>query len=136
MKNLTSLISGAIFGIGLTISGMVNPAKVIGFLDIAGTWDPTLAFVMGGALIPMMITWVFAKKMSKPIAESQFKMPSTTDLDKPLIVGSALFGIGWGMVGICPGPGLAALSFGGGSISIFVSAMIGGMVIHHLAVKP
>ncbi len=129
MKNLTSLISGIIFGLGLTVSGMVNPAKVIGFLDVAGAWDPTLIFVMGGAMIPMFIAWAFSKKMSAPVAESEFKLPTLGSIDKKLVTGAATFGIGWGLVGICPGPGLAAVTFGETGVVIFVAAMIAGMAI-------
>lgn len=129
MRHLTSLFAGALFGLGLTISGMVDPAKVIGFLDIAGAWDPTLAFVMGGAMIPMFISWAFVKKMQSPIAESDFKIPTLTHIDPRLLSGAALFGIGWGLVGICPGPALSALTFGGESILIFVASMIGGMFL-------
>lgn len=129
MKQVTSLIAGAIFGLGLTISGMVNPAKVIGFLDIAGNWDPTLIFVMGGAMIPMFVSWALVKKMRRPIGGGEFSLPTLKEIDKRLLSGAAMFGIGWGLVGICPGPGLSALTFGNPNILVFVSAMIIGMIV-------
>lgn len=129
MRYLTSLICGILFGIGLTISGMVNPAKVIGFLDVTGNWDPTLAFVMGGAMVPMFLAWALKKSVKHPIVESTFQLPQKTEVDRPLLIGATLFGAGWGMAGICPGPGLAALTFGENGIVIFVLAMIAGMMI-------
>ncbi|MEM7269562.1 MAG: DUF6691 family protein [Pseudomonadota bacterium] len=131
MKLLISLASGALFGIGLVIADMVNPARVQAFLDPFGAWDPTLAFVMGGAIIPMLIAWAFAKGR-KPLFAAAF--PSLrTEIDRPLVAGSAMFGAGWGLSGFCPGPAIAALSFAGGSGLIFVAAMIAGMGLYRLA---
>lgn len=132
MKYLTSLLCGVLFGVGLTISGMVNPAKVIGFLDVAGSWDPTLAFVMAGAMAPMFLAWAIKKNMNRPIVAQDFKLPAKTNIDRPLLIGASLFGAGWGMVGICPGPGLAALTFGENGITIFVISMIIGMAIFNV----
>lgn len=133
MRYLTSLLCGVLFGIGLTISGMVNPAKVIGFLDVAGAWDPTLAFVMAGATVPMFVAWIVKKNMKNPIIEAKFDISQNTKVDRPLLIGATIFGAGWGMAGICPGPGLAALTFGESGIIIFVISMIIGMVIFNVS---
>ena len=105
-----ALIAGALFGAGLTVSGMADPQRVRGFLDLFGAWDPTLAFVMGGALIPMAIAWRFQRRMTSPMAAERFALPTARDLDPRLIGGAALFGIGWGIAGLCPGPAIADLA--------------------------
>ncbi|WP_218048682.1 DUF6691 family protein [Curvivirga aplysinae] len=129
MRLITGLIAGSLFGIGLTISDMVNPKRVLGFLDIAGEWDPTLLFVMGGAMLPMFISWFFVKKLKHPLCETDFQIPSKQRINVKLIMGSALFGIGWGTIGICPGPSLASIGTGNVSLLIFVSSMIAGMLL-------
>lgn len=132
-RNLPILASGMLFGAGLTLGGMTDPARVRGFLDLFGDWDPTLAFVMGGAVIVMAIAWRFQPKLTRPIFADAFSLPSRTDLTPRLIGGSALFGIGWGVAGLCPGPGVAALVIEPLSAAIFVAAMLAGMFLVRLA---
>lgn len=127
--NLLVAASGTLFGAGLTIGGMTNPARVRGFLDIFGDWDPTLAFVMGGAVIVMAFTWAVQRRMSGPFMASSFKLPDTSDLTPKLVGGSAIFGIGWGIAGLCPGPGFAALVIEPAKAAAFVASMLGGMVL-------
>ena len=129
---LVPLASGVIFGGGLTLGGMTDPARVRGFLDIAGDWDPTLAFVMGGAVLVMAVAWTFQRKMQRPLFAEGFALPDARDLTPRLIGGSALFGIGWGIAGLCPGPGFAALAIAPVSAAIFVTAMLAGMVLVRL----
>ena len=130
MKNLTALISGLVFGLGIAISGMANPAKVLNFFDVAGTWDPSLIFVMGGALVTAMIGYriVFGAQ-SRPLFEPSFLLPQNRTVDRNLVGGSALFGIGWGITGFCPGGAIPALGFGGIETALFVTSLIGGMLI-------
>jgi len=125
----SALIAGLIFGLGLVISQMINPKKVIDFLDILGDWDPSLAFVMGAALIVTAIGYRLSWRNSKPFAAERFQVPGNRTIDKKLAIGAILFGIGWGLVGLCPGPAIAALFIGGLPIIIFLGAMIAGMVI-------
>jgi uncharacterized membrane protein YedE/YeeE len=127
MRNLFALISGALFGAGLFISGMTDTAKVQGWLDVFGAWDPTLAFVMGGALIPMAIAWWFTQGR-KPVLGGDFPERPKARIGRDLVVGSVLFGMGWGLVGLCPGPSLASLSYGGFGHWLFMAAMITGMI--------
>ncbi|WP_379921910.1 DUF6691 family protein [Erythrobacter sp. R86502] len=129
---IVSLASGTIFGAGLTIGGMTDPARVRGFLDLFGNWDPTLAFVMGGAVLIMAVAWTFQRKMMRPFFAEGFALPDRTDLTGKLIGGSALFGIGWGIAGLCPGPGFAALAIAPVSAAIFVAALLMGMTIVRL----
>lgn len=130
MKNLTALFAGLVFGLGIAISGMANPAKVLNFFDIAGTWDPSLIFVMGGALLTTMIGYriVFGAR-SKPLFEPSFSLPQNRQIDRNLVGGSALFGVGWGIAGFCPGGAIPALGFGGTETLFFVASLIGGMLI-------
>lgn len=125
-----ALVSGAIFGLGLSLSGMMNPARVRGFLDIAGDWDPTLAFVLAGAVAVSAIGMALVRRMQKPLLDNRFHLPGTEAVDRRLVVGSAIFGVGWGMVGLCPGPALASLSLGLPATVLFVAAMFAGMVAH------
>jgi hypothetical protein len=129
---LIPLVSGTIFGAGLTIGGMTDPARVRGFLDLFGDWDPTLAFVMGGAVLVMALAWVVQRKMQRPAFAEGFSLPDRNDLTPRLIGGSALFGIGWGIAGLCPGPGFAALAIAPASAAMFVAAMIAGMALVRL----
>jgi uncharacterized membrane protein YedE/YeeE len=129
---LIALISGTLFGAGLALSGMLNPARVRGFLDLFGHWDPTLAFVMGGALVVMGIAWRIQPRMKRPIACEEFSLPGTSLIDKKLITGAVLFGIGWGLAGLCPGPALASLAIYPGKVIIFVIAMAAGMTLFGL----
>jgi len=129
MKLVTAYIAGLVFGVGISISGMANPAKVINFFDIAGTWDPSLAFVMGGALIVALIGYRLVFKTDRPLLEPAFILPVKTDLDTRLIGGSAIFGIGWGLAGFCPGGALPVLVSGGWLVVLFVAAVVAGMAI-------
>jgi uncharacterized membrane protein YedE/YeeE len=124
---IVPLASGILFGAGLTIGGMTDPARVRGFLDLFGAWDPTLAFVMGGAVLVMALAWLLQRKMLRPFFADGFSLPDRNDLTPRLIGGSALFGIGWGIAGLCPGPGFAALAIEPVSAAIFISAMLAGM---------
>ncbi len=125
---LSSLAAGSLFGAGLTISQMVNPNKVASFLDVAGDWDPSLALVMGSALGVTAVLYRFALRRSAPLFEAEFHLPKTSTIDGKLLFGSALFGIGWGLGGLCPGPALAGLSYGLRDSLIFVGSMAAGML--------
>jgi len=127
MRNLLALLAGGLFGIGLYLSGMTNTDKVQGFLDFFGAWDPTLAFVMGGAILPMAAAWAVTQSR-KPLAGGEFPARPDARLDRKLIVGAIMFGMGWGLVGLCPGPALASLSFGGTGGMVFLIAMLAGMI--------
>ena len=130
MRILVSLVSGLLFGLGLTLSDMIDPARVLGFLRVAGgAWDPTLAFVMGGALVPMAIAWAVSRRLKAPACGDSFPDPASPAIDARLLAGSALFGAGWGLVGFCPGPAFAALGLGRVPVLIFVAAMLAGFWI-------
>lgn len=129
MRNLFALISGSLFGIGLLVSGMVDTQRVQGWLDIFGDWDPTLAFVMGGAILPMFFTWRLALKRIEPLTGGSFPAPIEQKITADLAIGSMLFGAGWGLAGLCPGPSFAALTFGGWEGLLFVAAMVAGMAL-------
>ena len=124
---LPPLVSGTLFGAGLALGGMTDPARVRGFLDLFGAWDPTLAFVMGGAVLVMAVAWRFVPRMAHPLFAEKFALPTRTDLTGRLIGGSALFGIGWGVAGLCPGPGVAALAIEPAAAATFIIAMLAGM---------
>lgn len=126
MRNIFSLIAGVLFGLGLAVSGMVNPAKVIGFLDVAGKWDPSLAFVMGGAVLVTAFTFRLVLRRPAPIFSDVFHLPAKNDLDGRLITGAAIFGVGWAMAGLCPGPALASIGFLDEKLLIFVLALVIG----------
>ena len=126
MRTIFALISGALFGAGLLVSGMVDTAKVQGWLDVFGDWDPTLAFVMGGAIVPMAIAWQLTRGR-KPLAGGEFPPKPEARLGRNLVLGSVLFGMGWGLAGLCPGPSMASLTFNGIGGVVFVSAMALGM---------
>ncbi|MAY19451.1 MAG: hypothetical protein CL955_02380 [Erythrobacteraceae bacterium] len=129
------LLSGVIFGAGLALGGMTDPARVRGFLDLFGDWDPTLAFVMGGAVIVMAIAWVVQKQLVHPVFAESFALPGTQDLNPKLIGGAGLFGIGWAIAGLCPGPGIAALVIEPASAAIFIVAMLAGMALVRMTEK-
>jgi uncharacterized membrane protein YedE/YeeE len=129
-KTFAALACGMIFGLGLAISGMIHPAKVVGFLDVAGNWDPTLAFVMGGALLVAVPAYRAILGRRRPVLAKDFSLPTKSRLDGPLIGGSALFGVGWGLVGFCPGPAVAAIVTGLPAVLGFVAAMLAGMALH------
>lgn len=128
MRTIAALFAGGLFGAGLLISGMTDTLKVQGWLDIFGDWDPTLAFVMGGGMIPMIIAWRYTQGR-KPVLGGTFPEPVKPEADKKLVVGSVMFGIGWGLSGLCPGPSLASLSFGGFGGVVFLAAMLAGMAL-------
>ncbi len=132
---LGGLVAGLLFGAGLLISGMINPAKVIGFLDLAGNWDPSLAFVMLGGVTVTAIGYRTVLRRSQPLFEPKFSLPTRTDIDPSLVLGAGLFGIGWGLSGYCPGPALAGLGFGRPETLVFVAAMLLGMVAARLSGK-
>ena len=127
MPTFFALLAGAVFGIGLILSGMADPAKVLGFLDLAGAWDPSLAFVMGGAILVGALAFTFARKRTVSLLGLQMRMPTSTQLDRRLVGGSLLFGVGWGIAGFCPGPALVALGMGEAKAAVFVAAMLAGM---------
>ncbi|MGD8116574.1 DUF6691 family protein [Vibrio sp. TRT 29B02] len=127
---LSALISGLLFGVGMALSGMIEPQKVIGFLDVAGQWDPSLAFVMGGALLIFMPCYFLVIKPRKAsVTGCEYSLPRAKNVDSKLISGSALFGLGWGIAGICPGPAVASLGLGNLSIVIFFCAMVVGSLL-------
>lgn len=126
---LTALVAGFIFGIGLTISQMINPAKVIGFLDILGDWDPSLALVMIGALIITAIGYRLAWRRETPVFAERFQVPGNRQIDKRLATGATLFGVGWGLIGLCPGPAFSTIAIGGLPIIVFLGAMAVGMAL-------
>jgi uncharacterized protein len=128
MDKLTVFISGLLFGAGVTISGMVNPMKVLNFLDVTGTWDASLILVMGAGLAVTLVGYHFIFKRTAPLFASDFKLPTLTRIDAPLLGGAALFGLGWGLSGFCPGPAVASLAFGNTQSFIFVAAMAVGMI--------
>jgi uncharacterized protein len=130
LRMLVALFSGTLFGLGLAASGMVDPAKVIGFLDVTGDWDPTLAFVMGGALLVTIPTFRLILKHPHPALADDFELPSNKGLDTRLIGGATLFGVGWGLAGFCPGPSVTALATGLTPVFAFVAAMVAGMVLY------
>jgi uncharacterized protein len=132
MRIVSALIAGLIFGLGLILSGMTNPAKVIGFLDLAGRWDPSLAFVMAGAILIGAIAFRLAGKRSTAVLGEPMRLPTATKIDRRLMLGSLAFGIGWGLAGFCPGPALTSLLTGSKPVAIFVAAMLGGMAIFEL----
>ena len=130
MRVLSALAVGLLFGLGLTISEMINPAKIIAFLDIGGAWDPSLLVVMGSALAVSFIGYRVVLARSKPVFEPSFQLPTKTVIDRPLLIGAALFGAGWGLAGLCPGPALAAIGLGVGPVFVFLAAMVAGFVLH------
>ena len=127
MSFLVNLALGLLFGAGLVVSGMADPAKVLNFLDLFGTWDPSLAFVMGGAVLVAFVGYRLVLRRDRPIAADAFHLPTRNDIDARVLVGPAIFGIGWGLGGFCPGPALAALGLGATGTLAFVPAMIFGM---------
>lgn len=135
LRILMALAAGLVFGLGLTVSQMINPAKVIAFLDVAGNWDPSLAFVMAGAIAVAAVGFALGKRRRAPICAPAFARSMKRSVDGRLVVGSTLFGTGWGLAGYCPGPALASLAFGGMSTLVFVAAMPAGMAMSAAADK-
>ena len=133
MRNLVAaIVTGTLFGAGLALSDMVNPARVLAFLDPLGAWDPTLAFVMAGALVPSTIGYFIARRARRPLFHTDFHIPENRIVDRQLVVGGIVFGIGWGLVGYCPGPAVAGLAYGLWQSWIFVAAMLAGMLLHRV----
>ena len=127
MIAFASLLAGLVFGLGLIASGMANPAKVLGFLDLAGHWDPSLAFVMAGAIVVGAVAFAVANRRARSFLGAEMRLPSARHIDRRLVLGSVLFGIGWGVAGFCPGPALVALGMGEVKALVFVAAMLVGM---------
>ncbi|SHG06446.1 hypothetical protein SAMN04487965_3235 [Microbulbifer donghaiensis] len=133
---LTAFIAGLVFGLGLLVSGLANPAKVLAFLDLAGVWDPSLALVMIGAIAVGLPVFYLAKGRDLSVLGEQMKLPTSTDIDRPLVIGGLLFGIGWGLAGFCPGPAIVATGAGELKAIVFTVAMLSGMGIFHLLNRP
>jgi uncharacterized membrane protein YedE/YeeE len=132
MTVLASLLAGLVFGLGLLVSGMASPAKVLGFLDLAGAWDPSLALVMVGAILVGMVAFTLARKRTASFLGLDMKLPTARHIDRRLVIGSVVFGIGWGIAGLCPGPALVALGTGQVKAVVFVVAMLAGMGLFEL----
>ncbi|RTY19792.1 YeeE/YedE family protein [Stenotrophomonas geniculata] len=132
MSRLAALLCGLLFGAGLVIGDMVNPARVLAFLDVLGDWDPSLAWVMVGALLPSTFAYRWVRRRQKPLFAGEFHLPTARDLDRPLLIGSALFGMGWGLAGVCPGPSIALLGTTSPYALAFFFAMVAGMLMHAL----
>lgn len=133
LRAFVPLVSGVLFGAGLVLGGMTDPARVRGFLDLFGAWDPTLAFVMGGAVLAMAPAWAIQRRMRHPLLAQAFALPAAEDLGLRLVGGAALFGVGWGIAGLCPGPGFAALAIEPALAALFVAAMLAGMALVRFA---
>lgn len=129
MHIASAFIVGLVFGIGLIVAGMTNPAKVQGFLDLAGHWDPSLAFVMGGAVLVGLVAFRFAGRRERSLLGQAMRLPAATRIDRRLVLGGLAFGVGWGLAGFCPGPALASLATGSGKALIFTAAMLAGMIL-------
>ncbi len=129
---ITEFAVGLLFGIGLILSGMTDPGKVIGFLDLFGNWDPSLALVMGGAIMVGVFAFALAKRRTRTFLDGALHMPRSTDIDRRLVVGGLVFGAGWGLAGFCPGPALVSLGAGQPKAAVFVVAMVAGMVIFEM----
>lgn len=135
MKPLAGLLAGLVFGLGLAVSGMMNPARVLGFLDVAGAWDPSLAFVLAGAVTVSALGVLLARGRRGPLYAGRFAWPPATRIDAKLLTGAALFGIGWGLAGFCPGPAIASLTLGLGKSLLFVLAMLAGTVLYQMTAQ-
>ncbi len=132
MKQLYALVTGLVFGVGIAVSGMMDPAKVLNFFDLAGTWDPSLAFVMGGALLVTFFGYLLVWRRGAPLFEEGFQVPTSTVIDSKLIGGSALFGIGWGIAGFCPGAAIPALGTGRWEVALFLVSVAVGFYVRRL----
>jgi uncharacterized membrane protein YedE/YeeE len=128
LRNLFGFLAGGLFGAGLLVSGMTNTDKVQGWLDIFGDWDPTLAFVLGGAILPMAVAWNIAARRARPVLGGELPGKPGSEIDRNLVLGSVIFGAGWGLAGLCPGPAVASVSWGGVGGLVFIAAMILGML--------
>lgn len=136
MRMLSAALSGLLFGLGLALSGMLDPARVLGFLDVAGAWDPSLAFVLGGAVLASACGYALSRRLRRPAFAERFDIPANRRIDGRLLLGAALFGIGWGLAGLCPGPALAVLPLGIGQGFVFVAAMLSGMGLFTALMRP
>ncbi len=132
MRGVFALLAGSVFGVGLSVSGMTDTAKVQGWLDLFGNWDPTLAFVLGGAILPMLLAWRVAARRQRSALGSFIPAPSDPVIDRKLLIGSGLFGFGWAVAGLCPGPAMAVLSYGGADAWLFFGAMAVSMLGHRI----
>ncbi|QNA97765.1 YeeE/YedE family protein [Massilia sp. Se16.2.3] len=132
MHLLVALLAGLVFGVGLVVSGMTDPAKVLGFLDLAGNWDPSLAFVMGGAVLVAALGYRYARARTQSLLGAAMQVPTARRVDRRPVLGSLTFGVGWGLSGFCPGPALASLASGGMKPLLFVLAMVAGMILFDL----
>lgn len=126
---IAALAAGLVFGVGIAVSGMINPAKVLNFFDVAGTWDPSLAFVMGGALAVTALGYRLVLKRARPLLDDAFHLPTNRRVDWPLLTGAAIFGVGWGIAGFCPGGSIPALGLGEDSAAVFVASMLAGIAL-------
>lgn len=133
MNRVIEFLIGLLFGLGLLLSGMTDPGKVIGFLDLAGAWDPSLAFVMGGAVLVGFFAFAVARRRTTTFLGQAMQLPQRRDIDLPLVLGSVVFGVGWGLAGFCPGPALVAAGAGYWQAIVFVLAMLAGMAVHDLS---
>ncbi|HEV7304887.1 YeeE/YedE family protein [Ensifer sp.] len=136
LRLAVTLLSGVVFGFGLALSGMLDPARVRAFLDITGNWNPSLAFVLGGAVAVSALGVFVTRRFERPLFDTRFHLPENRAMDRRLVAGSAIFGVGWGLVGLCPGPALASLSLGLPATILFVAAMLGGMLVHDRLIAP
>jgi len=134
-SNSLALVVGLIFGLGLCLSGMYEPAKVIGFLDLAGNWDPSLAFVMGGAIVVALPAFLLARRRRDAWVGGAIDLPTAQAIDAPLVVGAGVFGVGWGLAGVCPAPGVVDLGFLSPGAAIFVASMAAGMLVYRAAAR-
>ncbi len=132
---LFAALAGAIFGVGMSLSGMTDPARVLGFFDVLGSWDPTLAFVMGGAMLPMLVAWQIRRRLQKSLLGSDLPEPASPTIDARLVGGSAVFGLGWGIVGLCPGAVIPAAATGGWPVLVFLAAMLVGIVATRIVIS-
>ena len=133
---VASLVCGLVFGLGLAIAGMTDPRKIAGFLDVAGTWDPSLMFTMAGALAVTLVAFPLVRRKGRAVFDETLHLPTRRDIDPPLVFGAALFGIGWALAGYCPGPAIASLSINPRNAGVFVAAMIAGMLIKRFLLDP
>lgn len=136
MNRAIEFLVGMLFGGGLILSGMTDPGKVIGFLDVAGAWDPSLAFVMGGAVVVGLFAFAVARKRTMTFLGSAMRLPNNEDIDHRLLIGALVFGIGWGLAGFCPGPAVVAVGAGVWQAAVFTAAMLAGMAVHELSSRP
>lgn len=134
-RSVIGAVAGLLFGSGLAVSGMMDPKRVRGFLDVFGSWDPTLLFVMGGATVVMGLAWLVRRRFDRPLADTTFHVPEARQIDARLVAGSALFGLGWGLAGLCPGPAIASLVVRPLEAAIFVAAMVFGMALYRFTLE-